>query len=208
MRILITGDRHWRCDELAEQVLNRLLGRYGPETVIVHGGAPGVDQSFALACRELGITAEPHLADWKGLGNVTGPARNREMVQAGADLCVALHRTLETSRGTKDCIRQALAAGIPVYLIEDEQAIPRRVHAEDERLSARRPAGMTVGNADDHAVKRNRREDPLTSVPPAYWTTVTVKFVVFFSVTIGTPGPPLVAVLFLGWDRIWQGEQP
>jgi hypothetical protein len=43
-------------------------------------------------------------------------------------------RTLETSKGTKDCIRQALAAGIPVYLIEDDRAIPRRVQADDKRL--------------------------------------------------------------------------
>ena len=134
MRILITGDRHWRCDDLAEQVLNRMLARFGPDLVVVHGGAPGVDQSFNVASRELGITVEPHLADWNGLGNVAGPARNREMVQAGADLCLALHRTLETSERTKDCVRQALAAGIPVYLIEDDRAIPRRVLAGDTRL--------------------------------------------------------------------------
>jgi hypothetical protein len=64
--------------------------------------------------------AEPHLADWKGLGNIAGPERNREMVEAGADLCIALHRSIETSKGTKDCVRQALAAGIPVWLVEDE----------------------------------------------------------------------------------------
>jgi hypothetical protein len=82
MRILITGDWHWRCDDLAEQIINRLLARYGPELIIVHGGAPGVDNAFATACRELGIVAEPHLADWKGLGKLAGPARNREMVEA------------------------------------------------------------------------------------------------------------------------------
>ena len=94
----------------------------------------GVDQSFNVAGSELGIAVEPHLADGKGMGNVAGPARNREMVQAGADLCIALHRTLETGKGTRDCVRQALAAGIPVCLIEDDQAIPRRVHAGDTRL--------------------------------------------------------------------------
>ena len=91
--ILVTGDRHRRCDDLAERILNRLLSRYGPELVVVHGGAPGVDQSFHVACQTLGVTVEPHLADWKGLGNVAGPARNKEMVQAGADLCIALHRS-------------------------------------------------------------------------------------------------------------------
>jgi hypothetical protein len=134
MRILVTGDRHWRCDDLAEQIVNRLIARYGPDLVVVHGGAPGVDQSFSEACRHLGIPAEPHLADWKGLKNIAGPARNREMVQSGADLCVALHPTLETSKGTRDCIRQALAAGIPVWHIEDDRAIPRRVMADDARF--------------------------------------------------------------------------
>jgi hypothetical protein len=134
MRILITGDRHWRCEELAEAVVNRLIARYGPDLVIIHGGVPGVDNAFAIACRELGITAEPHVADWKGLGNIAGPARNREMVESGADLCIAFHRTLERSKGTKDCVRQALAAGIPVYLIDGDHGRPRRLLHADERL--------------------------------------------------------------------------
>jgi YspA, cpYpsA-related SLOG family len=79
MRILVTGDRHWRCDELAERILTRLLARYGADIVVVHGGAPGLDNAFAVACRKLGVVAEPQVADWKGLGNVAGPARNRDM---------------------------------------------------------------------------------------------------------------------------------
>jgi acetylglutamate kinase len=63
MRILITGNRHWRCDDLAKQIVNRVLARYGADLVIVHGGAAGVDNAFATACRKLGIVAEPHLAD-------------------------------------------------------------------------------------------------------------------------------------------------
>jgi hypothetical protein len=101
---------------------------------IIRCGAAGVDNAFDAACRELGIVSEPHLADWRGLGNIAGPQRNREMVESGADLCIALHRSIETSRGTKDCIRQALAAGIPVWLIEDDSATPKRVQAGDERL--------------------------------------------------------------------------
>jgi hypothetical protein len=65
-------------------------------------------------------------------GRITGPERNREMVEAGADLCIALHRSIETSKGTSDCVRQVLAAGISVWLVEDERAIPRRTRADDE----------------------------------------------------------------------------
>jgi hypothetical protein len=105
-----------------------------PDLVIVHGGAPGVDWAFSRACRELDVTAEPHLADWKGLGNVAGPARNAEMVQSGIDLCVAFHRSIQTSKGTKDCVKQALAAGIAVYLIADDGGRLERVLASDARL--------------------------------------------------------------------------
>jgi hypothetical protein len=88
-----------------------------------------------MACQTLGVAVEPHLAHWKGLGNIAGPKRNQEMVQAGADLCIALHRSIETSKGTRDCVRQALAAGIPVWLIEDDRAVPRRAQTGDKRLA-------------------------------------------------------------------------
>jgi hypothetical protein len=50
--------------------VNRLLARYGPNLVIIHDGAAGNDQSFSVACEKCGVVAEPHLADWKGLGNL------------------------------------------------------------------------------------------------------------------------------------------
>jgi hypothetical protein len=50
---------------------------------------------------------------------VTGGRRNSEMVASKPDLCVAFHRSIETSKGTKDCVKRALAAGIAVYLVED-----------------------------------------------------------------------------------------
>jgi hypothetical protein len=135
MRILVTGDRRWNCDELAARVLRRMVERYGPDLVIVHGGAPGVDWAFSRACRELDVGAEAHLADWMGLGNVAGPKRNAEIVASKPDLCVAFHRSIETSKGTKDCVKQALAAGIAVYLVEDSRGIPRRMRMKDPRLS-------------------------------------------------------------------------
>ncbi|MGO9469965.1 MAG: SLOG family protein [Isosphaeraceae bacterium] len=134
MRILVTGDRFRTCPKLATSILRRLVARYSPGITIIHGGAPGVENSFASACRELGISAEPHLADWKGLGNIAGPVRNKEMVDSGADLCIALHRSIARSKGTKNCILHALNAGIPTYLIEDERGVPKRLRGDDARL--------------------------------------------------------------------------
>lgn len=127
MRVLITGDRNWECLGLAERVVNRLLARYGPGLVVVHGAATGVDASFAEACEALGVDHEPHPARWDELGPRAGPVRNAEMVALGAGLCVAVHKTFAFSRGTRDCARRAIAAGIPTYLIDAEAAEPRRI---------------------------------------------------------------------------------
>jgi hypothetical protein len=134
MRVIVAGDRHWYAPDLAKQVVNRLLLRYGTGLVIVHGAATGIDSSFAEVCDDLGVAQEPHPARWKDLkapGAVirydrrnhpynanTGPERNAEMVAAGAEMCVAFHRFLAGSRGTKDCVRRANEAGIPTYLID------------------------------------------------------------------------------------------
>lgn len=134
MRILITGDRFWNCHVLAAGVLQRLIDRYGRELVIVHGDATGVDESFGTAAKGLGLTVEPHPADWDRFGKGAGPKRNAEMVAAGADLCIAVHRFVFNSKGTKDAARRAIAAGIPTYLIDSDKAVPKRLLADDPRL--------------------------------------------------------------------------
>jgi len=60
--------------------------------------------------------------------------RNAEMVAAGAGMCIAFHQFLRQSRGTKDCVRRALEAGIPTYLVDSKEAQPRRLRAGDARL--------------------------------------------------------------------------
>lgn len=126
-RVLVTGSRDWPCHELAEQVVARLLRGHGPGLVVVHGAAPGVDTAFAGACGELGVDHEPHPARWRELGRRAGPVRNEEMVRAGAGLCLAVHRNLATSLGTKGCVRLALAAGIPCWLLDGDDATPRPI---------------------------------------------------------------------------------
>jgi hypothetical protein len=40
------------------------------------------------------------------------------MIGAIAAMCIALRRRLAQRRGTKDCVRRAIAAGIPTYLVD------------------------------------------------------------------------------------------
>jgi len=49
--------------------------------------------------------------------------------------CVAFHRSLAWSRGTKDCVRRAIEAGIPTYLVDSDQVQPQRLEAGDLRLN-------------------------------------------------------------------------
>jgi hypothetical protein len=117
-RILISGDRHWECPEVAEWILQSLLVRHGPGFVVVHGAARGVDSTFAAACDRLGIVHEPHPADWEARGKGAGPRRNQEMVDLGADFAIAVHRDIASSKGTGDCVRRCHAAGISVFLVD------------------------------------------------------------------------------------------
>ncbi len=117
-RVLITGSRDWRCDGLALAIVRRLVALYGESLVCVHGDAPGVDFAFRDACLFLGVQEEPHPANWGGIGRAAGPVRNREMVDAGAELCIAVHRDIRNSKGTRNCVTLALRKAIPVYLID------------------------------------------------------------------------------------------
>jgi hypothetical protein len=68
MRIMIGGDRFWRCRDLAADVLRRLVRRYGPDIIVAHSGGNGVDQSFSLAARGLGVTTDYRAVDFSHAG--------------------------------------------------------------------------------------------------------------------------------------------
>jgi hypothetical protein len=143
VRVLITGDRHWICPDLARRVVADMVARYGSGLVIVAGAATGVDRSFLDAAVGLGVAAEPHPADWERFGRGAGPIRNQVMVDLGARFALAVHRDLAGSLGTGDCVRRCLAARIPVWLIDSEAGQPRRL----ERIPSPGQAGLgfTVG---------------------------------------------------------------
>ena len=132
MRFVIGGDRFWPCHKLAAGVLRRMATRYGPDIVIVHGDDTAVAESFATAAKGQRLKAEQHAADFGHLGDGAFRFRNRAMLR-GAELCVIVHRSL-LDAGTKDLARQALAAGVPTFLIANEQAVPRRLGEGDSGL--------------------------------------------------------------------------
>lgn len=141
--VLITGSRDWHCHSVANSIVFRLKVRYGDDLLIRHGAADGVDSAFEKAAQNAGIKTDPDPADWKDL-NVpgvvirqrvggtlysanAGPIRNSRMVAKGADFALAFSKNLAASKGTSDCVKKCFAAGIPVYLVDGEDAEPRLI---------------------------------------------------------------------------------
>lgn len=81
---------------------------------VVTGGAPGVDALAERYARELGLAVRIFRADWDLHGKLAGPIRNREMAAYGDRLLAFWDGK---SKGTKDMIRAARAAGLPVKVV-------------------------------------------------------------------------------------------
>lgn len=116
-RLLITGSRYGVDSDLLESVLRESIDYLGTlEVTLVHGDAPGVDTQAKELFQKWGLPHEPHPANWKTHGRAAGPIRNQEMVDLGADLCLAFPAV--DSRGTRNCARVAQEAGIPTEVYE------------------------------------------------------------------------------------------
>lgn len=125
-RVIVTGSRDWSDEQLVRDALDRLLDELTVpgacrELVIVHGDCPTGADFFAgrwgFDSAHQGVEVEAHPAGWNAHGKAAGPLRNAHMVSLGADLCLAFPLPLGPSRGTRDCMKKADAAGIPVRVV-------------------------------------------------------------------------------------------
>lgn len=118
MRVLFTGSRKWEDDGVVVQMLDGLIKRAGSASnlTIVHGGSGSLDWMVDVLARHKGARVEVHDANWQKHGKAAGPIRNQEMVDLGADLAVAY--PLPDGRGTQDCIKRAVKAGIPTIVYD------------------------------------------------------------------------------------------
>lgn len=118
-RILVTGSRDW--DDW-RRVISALVEHWDYSVTIVHGACPtGADEITDWLCKNLFwhleciMEVERHPADWEKYGRRAGFIRNDQMVQLGADICLAFIRN--GSKGATMTADIAEAAGIPVLRI-------------------------------------------------------------------------------------------
>lgn len=118
IRILVTGSRDWSSWTAVDHALSTARWKLTEDgaLTVVHGDCPTGADHFAKLWTQMtsGVSEETHRADWDRHGKAAGPIRNQHMVDRGADLCIAF--LLPQSRGTRDCMRRARTAGIPIMI--------------------------------------------------------------------------------------------
>lgn len=118
MRILVTGSRTWRDYALLSAAIVTNVFEHADDkpapignVTIVHGACPrGADALADKFAKHSHCTVERHPADWDTYGRGAGFRRNAEMVNLGADLCLAFIK--DDSRGASHTADLAEKAGI------------------------------------------------------------------------------------------------
>ena len=116
-RILVTGSRDWTNETAVWNALDNADWEAWQETpgdiTLVHGACPsGADAIADHWAKVHCVFTERHPAEWQKYGKRAGFRRNAEMVELGADLCLAFIR--DGSRGATHTADLAEKAGIPV----------------------------------------------------------------------------------------------
>jgi hypothetical protein len=106
-RIAVVGSREY----LNLEHVRQFIWEQERTTVIVSGGALGVDTTATVTAQGYGMPTEVYLPDWNRYGRKAGAIRNAEIV-AKADKVVAFWDG--QSKGTKITIQMAKDAGKPV----------------------------------------------------------------------------------------------
>ena len=110
MRVAIVGSRGYgNLTKVANYVAT-----LAEDTVVVSGGAVGVDSAAERAALDRGLEVVVYLPDWERYGKSAGIKRNAEIVE-GADMLVAFWDGV--SHGTANSVDLAKRRGIQVTVI-------------------------------------------------------------------------------------------
>ncbi|MCY4655153.1 MAG: DUF2493 domain-containing protein [Dehalococcoidia bacterium] len=115
MRILVCGGRDFPSSSQQRQSLRKALNKAHestPITLLIHGGARGVDLATAPWARDKNIAIKEFPAQWKQYGRSAGHRRNAQMLTKGEPQGVI---AFPGARGTSNMVAQAKKACVPVW---------------------------------------------------------------------------------------------
>lgn len=131
--VLCCGDRAWTSKATISKAIMRHVSYsdivlqggngYTSEGRLVRNEAEllravrGADALAAQAAANLGHAYQTEWAAWDIEGRAAGPIRNGRMLKLGPRLVLAFHDNLQISTGTKDMVKIARRAAVPVILI-------------------------------------------------------------------------------------------
>jgi len=125
--VIVTGARLW--PRMAYPVIWQVLAAHNPK-LVVHGGCvEGADEMAERWARNNDVDSRIVRARWTAdtggkLDRSAGPRRNRRMLELFPDRSV-LAFPYGNSKGTGDCIRQAVELGHPVLVFgTDGELVP------------------------------------------------------------------------------------
>lgn len=115
MRILVCGGRNYNDSKRVFEFLDK-FHLENNISVVIQGGAKGVDTLAALWALDKGIEALCFPANWAKFGKAAGHFRNKQMLdEAKPDKILAF----PGGKGTQNMISQAKLAQVPVIIIEN-----------------------------------------------------------------------------------------
>ena len=120
MRVLVCGGRDYADESAVCAILNCLNDWWGIDCII-EGGALGADRFARRWGAWVDGLVTTYEADWSA-GRRAGPIRNQRMLDEGRpDVVVAF----PGGTGTRDMVRKARAAGVPVMEVPRAPLRPR-----------------------------------------------------------------------------------
>jgi hypothetical protein len=120
MRILVTGSRDWTDKITIYETLSQVWvsGEYNMPTLVSGACPTGADRMAEEYAEAYNWNIELHPAEWEKYGKRAGFLRNKEMVDLGADICLAFIKN--NSKGASMTLKLAEEAGMSTKVFRDD----------------------------------------------------------------------------------------
>jgi hypothetical protein len=120
MRLGVVGSREYPSRFIVEETIRRIAERVS-NTVLISGGAKGVDSWAAEAGRECGLRVVEYLPDYEKHGKGAPLVRNTTIVEESHAILAFWDGR---STGTLDTLRKAKAAGKKIRIVLSDGSEP------------------------------------------------------------------------------------